>query len=258
MIDSAIRLRRSRRRAVLAGSWLWAMAAAMGSGCGNDGPPPANDVVRFELDFGNGVTLSSVDYIMTGPAGFRRIGTLAVGDQPSIAATFQNLPVGNGYDITVKGTASDDSNTCKGEVMFNVAASMTATIQIPLICTGQAAVAAVVNVCPVIDSLAAIPSEVYVGNAIVITSVVHDADNGPSPLSATWQTNGGALSNLSTTGATFTCTAPGSFTVGLRISDGDTMNRCPDTAMITLVCTPVPSAQLLRSTSASPAAKRPV
>ena len=85
--------------------------------------------------------------------------------------------------------------------------------------------------------VSAIPSEVTVGASIQVTVVAHDADNGPSPLSATWQTTGGMLGNLSTSGATFTCTAPGTFTVGVRISDGDSGNRCSDTSTITLTCT---------------------
>jgi hypothetical protein len=128
--------------------------------------------------------------------------------------------------------------------MFNVTASMTAMLQIPLTCTGLAAINTIVDVCPVIDSFSAIPAEVYVGSSIQVTAQVHDADNGPMPLSATWQTTGGALSNLSTTGATFTCTDPGTFTVGLKISDGGGMSSCPDTAKLMLVCTPAPSAAL--------------
>jgi hypothetical protein len=209
----------------------------IGCATGTDAPVGNfGNTVRFELDFGGGVTLSSVDYVMTGPNNFRRVGSLAVGDQPTVTATFQNLPTGQGYDIQVKGTATDDTNICKGEVMFDVSASMTATLQIPLTCSGQAAVTATVNVCPVIDELSAIPSEVIVGASIQLTVVAHDADNGPSPLSATWQTNGGMLGNLSTTGATFTCTAPGTFTIGVRISDGEAGNRCPDTSTLTLTC----------------------
>lgn len=229
-------------------SWLAvALAGAAVSACSGADQAPATDTVRLRLDFGSGVMLSSVDYQLTGPGGFRQIGALSVGDQPSVTATFQNLPPGQGYDIQVRGTANDNASGCKGELMFNVAASMTAMLQIPLTCTGLAAVSTVLDVCPVIDSFSAIPSEVYVGSSIQVTALVHDGDNGPMPLSATWQTNGGALSNLSTTGATFTCTAPGTFTVGLRISDGVSADNCPDKATLTLVCTPAPSAALTRA-----------
>jgi hypothetical protein len=201
------------------------------SGCGEHPGEPISNTVTFKLDFGGGVMLTSVEYRMMGPNNFRRTGSLVVGDQPIVTATFQNLPPGQGYNIQVRGTASDNVTMCKGELTFDVTASMTAMLQIPLTCEGLAGITAVIDSCPVIDGLSAIPSEVRVGATIDVTADVRDADN--EPLSPTWQTNGGALSNLSTTGATFTCTDAGTFMVGLRISDG----KCNDSSMIRLLCT---------------------
>jgi hypothetical protein len=121
---------------------------------------------------------------------------------------------------------------------------MTATLQIPITCRGFVTVIGALNLCPVVDSLSAIPAEVAVGGSIQLAVEAHDGDNGPSPLAATWTTTGGALSNPSTSGATFTCTAPGSFMVGVRISDGDTTGRCPGPSEVILVCTPATSAAL--------------
>jgi hypothetical protein len=218
-------------------------AVLAGVGCAAESDGSISNTVLFQLDFGSGVTLSSVDYKLTGPNGFRRIGSLTVGDAPIVTATFQNLPPGQGYNIQVKGTASDDASICQGEMTFDVAASMNAMLQIPLTCSGLAAVTTIINLCPVIDSLSAIPSEVQVGATIDIVAEVRDDDAGPQPLSAIWQTDGGALSNLSTTGATFTCTSAGTFTVGMKISDGVNANSCPDTGRLTLQCTPVQPVQ---------------
>ena len=221
---------------------LLAAAGIGAAACSDDPAGAVGNTIRFRLDFGGGVTLSSVDYVLTGPNNFRRVGSLSVGDQPTVTATFQNLPAGQGYKIQVKGTASDDMSSCQGEPTFDVTASMTAMLQIPLTCSGGAAITATFNSCPVIDGLSAIPSEVRVGGSIDVIASVHDAD-GPNPLSATWATTtGGALSNLSITGATFTCTAPGTFTVGLRVSDGEGGNRCADTSTIQLICAPATSA----------------
>jgi hypothetical protein len=220
--------------------------------CGGerDAAPGDVDTVRLNLDFGGGVSLTSVDYVLTGPASFRRTGTLAVGDQPSISATFQNLPAGMGYDVVVKGTASDDLNLCKGEAIFDVASSMNAVVQIALACSGRATLSADVNVCPTIDSLSVVPAEVYVGGSMQLSAVSHDPDNGPAPLAASWATTSGTLANLSTTGATFTCTAPGTFTIGLTISDGTANPKCADTASVTVICTPPPSAFLMSAVPA--------
>ena len=220
--------------------------------CGGerDAAPGDVDTVRLNLDFGGGVSLTSVDYVLTGPASFRRTGTLAVGDQPSISATFQNLPAGMGYDVVVKGTASDDLNLCKGEAIFDVASSMNAVVQIALACSGRATLSADVNVCPTIDSLSVVPAEVYVGGSMQLSAVSHDPDNGPAPLAASWATTSGTLTNLSTTGATFTCTAAGTFTIGLTVSDGTANPKCADTASVTVICTPPPSAFLMSAVPA--------
>lgn len=237
MGERAIGSRKSRSSSSVRILCVMAAAAAFAAACGDESATPVANTITFELDFGGGVTLTSADYRITGPNGFRRVGSLTVGDAPIVTATFQNLPPGQGYNIQVKGTASDDASICQGEMTFNVTASMTATLQIPLTCSGIAGVTATINTCPVIDGLSAIPSEVNVGASIQVIADVRDDDGGPQPLSATWQTDGGMLSNLSPTGATFTCTAPGTFTVGLKISDGDNANKCPDTGKLTLLCT---------------------
>ena len=227
----------------------WFAVVAALAGCESDRPgTPSVDTVQFKLDFGGGVTLTSVDYVLTGPASFHQAGTLSVADQPSIMATFQSLPAGMGYDIKVQGTASDNLNLCKGEAMFNVAPSMNAVVTIALVCSGRATLSADVNVCPTIDSLSAVPAEVYVGGSVQLTATAHDPDNGPSPLAATWSATSGTLTNLSTMGATFTCSAAGTFKVSLSVSDGTPNPKCADSASVTVVCTPPPSA--MRSTVA--------
>ena len=236
MGERAIRSRKSCSSSVWILCLLAAAASATASACADD--TERSNTITFKLDFGSGVTLTSVDYRITGPNNFRRIGSLPVGDAPIVTATFQNLPPGQGYNMQVKGTATDDATICQGEMTFDVTASMSATLQIPLTCGGIAAVTATLNECPVIDGLSAIPSEVRVGASIQVVADVRDDDGGPQPLSAIWQTDGGSLSNLSPTGATFTCTDAGSFSVGLKISDGDNSNKCPDTGKLTLLCTP--------------------
>lgn len=237
MIERAFRSRKRVTSAVLILCCLAASVAAGALGCSNDA---VTNTVRFELNFGGGVTLTSVDYVLTRPnSDFRRTGSLPVGDQPIVTATFQNLPPGQGYNMQVQGTASDSVNSCRGQVTFNVTPAMTTVLQIPLTCTGQIAITGTFNSCPVIDSLSAIPAEAAVGGSIDLTVEAHDDDGGPNPLSASWRATGGALSNKSTTGAIFTCTAPGTFTVGVGISDGDLTNQCPGPSTVTLLCTPV-------------------
>jgi len=239
---------RSRKISIYAGlvSLCLLAAGAAGLGCSSEADPPVANTVRLELDFGAGVTLSSVNYVLTGPNNFSRTGMFSVGAMPTVTATFQNLPKGNGYDAVIDGTATDGQSTCHAKQMFNVTGSMAAVFMIPLTCTGQAAITGSLNVCPVVDELDAIPAEVIVGSSIQLTAVAHDPDNGPSPLAVTWSTTGGMLSSQSATGATFTCTAAGTFSVTVRAADGPangTDISCADTTSVSVTCT-APSAAL--------------
>jgi hypothetical protein len=134
--------------------------------------------------------------------------------------------------------------------MFGVQQSMNAVVQIQLVCTGLAGVSADINVCPVIDGLSVLPSQVYVGGSTSLVLAARDPDNGPSPLSATWTASSGTLTNMSTTGATFTCTEPGPVDVGVSVSDGTPDPSCGDSIKVTVICTPVPSAELAKHSPA--------
>jgi hypothetical protein len=221
-------------------SWAAALALlAMGAGCGGERDAGAFiDAVQVKLDLGGGVTLTSVEYVLTGPNNFRRTGNLTVADDPTITATFQNLPPGMGYKLVVQGTGDDDQSVCKGQAMFSVAPMMNAVVQVALMCTGRAAISADFNNCPTIESLSVAPNEITVGASVQLASIAQDPDNGPVGLTATWSASSGNLTSLSTAGATFTCTAPGTFPVTLTISDGTPQMKCADTASVTIVCAP--------------------
>src|SRR5262245_21810712 len=140
MADSAYGSRKCRRGAVSILCCVATAAVAAASACSNEPEPAVINTVRLNLDFGSGVTLSTANYDLTGPGGFRRIGSLPVGDQPTVTATFQNLPPGRGYNIEVTGTATDDASSCHGSMTFAVMGSMTTTLQVPLVCSGIASI----------------------------------------------------------------------------------------------------------------------
>jgi hypothetical protein len=219
---------------------LTCLVLAMGCADERGNGPESIDSVQFKLDFGGGVTLNSVNYTLTGPNNFMKTGTLSVGSSDTVSAMFGALPSGKGYDVKVQGTASDGSSFCTGEAMFNVPLP-SPFVSIPLMCSGFASVSADVNVCPTIDSLSVVPAEAYVGGSMQLALAAHDADNGPSPLTASWSSSpSGTLSNLSTMGATFTCTAAGTFNIAVSVSDGSAAMNCADSASVDVVCTPLP------------------
>lgn len=227
---------RATSRLTRAGFVLAALVAAAPVGCASSEPGTV-DTVTVKLGFGGDVTLTSVNYTLRGRGTFIQTGTLPVGADDTLTATFQNLPVA-AYTITVTGSASDNMSSCTGSASFNVTGSMTAMVNIPLVCTGLASVSATIESCPVIDSLSALPAEVFVGSPLALTLVAHDLDNAPAPLTAMWSTTSGTLTNDSITGATFTCTAAGTVTIMVRVSDGMPTLRCADTASLAVVCTP--------------------
>jgi hypothetical protein len=232
-----------QRRATsgIPGRALLVTCLALAMGCGDERGTGTEtiDSVQFKLDFGGGVTLTSVSYDLTGPNSFHQTGTLTVGSSDTVNAMFGPLPAGKGYDVMVQGTASDGSSFCTGEVMFNVPLP-TPFVQIPLSCSGIASVTANINVCPAIDSLSVTPAEVYVGSSMQLTLVAHDADSGPAALTAAWTATSGTLTSVSTTGATFTCTVAGSFSVSVSVDDGTPDMQCTDSASVNVVCTAPP------------------
>jgi hypothetical protein len=197
--------------------------------------------VGLKLALAGGLTLNSVSYTITGPNGFAKAGSIDVSNASQISALIGGIPAGQGFSITLSGTATDGTTTCGGSATFNVVAGTSTTVTVALDChqaphTGSITVNGTVNVCPRIDELSANPDSVNVGGTIALTGSAHDADGGPSPLSYTWSANAGTITGSGTT-ATFTCTAPGTATVTLTASDGDPSPTCADVLTASVSCT---------------------
>jgi hypothetical protein len=96
-------------------------------------------------------------------------------------------------------------------------------------------VVGVVNICPVLDALGASPNEASLGGTIALTSLAHDSDNGPAPLSYKWTANGAALKS-SQPNLNFTCTSPGAVIFEVTASDGDPNPSCADKLSIRVNC----------------------
>src|SRR5262249_55303903 len=128
------------------------------------------------------------------------------------------------YQISITATTTDGSEACAGSASFDVQAGQTATVTVPLGChqaprTGSVMVSGKLNVCPTIDGIGANPAEVQVGSSLALTASAHDSDAGPNPLTYAWTASSGTLSDASAKNPTFTCTAPGTVTLNLTVSD---------------------------------------
>ncbi len=182
-------------------------------------------------------TINTFAYSITGPATYS--GTINVAGSSTVAAVIGNIAGGTGYALTLTGTSIDAKTSCAGaSALFNVVAAATTSVSVPIDCrgtptTGSVLVNGTINICPRVSSVSASPPT---GNVIAISSVADDPDNGPQPLSYSWTTTSGTLSNAAAQNPTLTCTAPGAASLTLTVSDGEP--TCNATFNLQVACPP--------------------
>jgi hypothetical protein len=198
--------------------------------------------IGLDLQVG-GATLNQVSYTIVGPNNYSKSGTLNVADSTVLSAIVGGIPVGTGYTITLTGTTSDGATSCSGSGTFDIVAHETAVVSVHLLChqaakTGSVQVGGTFNICPVVDGLTASPAEVLVGGTVALNAAAHDADSAPAALSYAWTASGGSFDDATLAAPIFTCTAPGTVTVTVTVSDGDPAPSCTDQGSTTITCTP--------------------
>ena len=222
-------------------------SALVGTGCGNaasEGGAVKGEQTSGEIGLAlnvAGVTLNSASYTIIGPAGFSKSGTLDLSNATTLSAVIGGIPAGSGYSISITGAATDGATTCAGSASFNVVAHATTPVAVHLLChqvtnTGSVMVNGNVNICPVLDSVSANPSEVIVGSSVALSAAAHDNDSGPSALSYHWTASSGTLSDATSATPTFACVAPGPVTLTVSASDGDPAASCADTQTVQIAC----------------------
>src|SRR6478736_6626442 len=247
---------RTEKLSILALGFCGITATAL-VGCGDQGsgtkaPATASEAssgeVSLDLALANGTTLNSATFTIVGPNAYSKTGSIDLTSATKLSTTIGGIPVGTGYTITINGTTTDSSTTCNGSATFNVTARTTTPVNVGLTCkeaprTGSILVSGALNVCPVIDTLSANPSEVTVGGSIGLAAAAHDSDAAPSALTYTWAASAGTLSSTSAQNPTFTCgSTPGTATVTLSVSDGDPAASCADTQTVQITCSAAPKA----------------
>jgi hypothetical protein len=184
------------------------------------------------------VTLAT--YTVSGPNGFASAGTVPVGESPDVPITLSHLPVGLGYELELDAVASDGVTECDGSATFDVTDSNTAlNLLVHLVCavpTGDVAVEATFNICPVLDGLSASPLAVSLGGVSSLFAEAHDADNAPATLSYAWRVNGIKLSRQTTPNLTFACSSLGEVTIMATVSDGDPAPNCASSSSVKVSC----------------------
>lgn len=217
-------------------------AAACSSSSDSNAPAAESDEalgsLGLSLKTAAGVTIDAFGYVITGPGGFSRQGTINVASSTTMSGLVSGIPVGAGYSVVLTAASTDASTSCNGSASFAIAPRATTAVKVQLRCreqgrTGSVLVSGELNQCPLIDGIGAAPGEVLVGSSLSLSGLAHDSDNAPRPLSYLWTVSSGTLSNASAKEPTFTCAAAGEVSVTLKVSDND----CDDTLAATVVCT---------------------
>jgi len=216
---------------------ILAGAAIALAGCGTSHEDHDSGSIGVALQIAPGVVLNSVSYTITGPGSYLRTGTVNVSGSTVVATTIGGLPVGTGYDITLTATSTDGGTHCMGSATFSVGAGVTTSVSIGLVChqgatTGSVLINGTINVCAVIDGLSANPAEAQVGGTIALSGLAHDSDAAPAALTYHWTASSGTLSDASVANPSLKCTAAGTATLTLTVSDGD----CGDAQAVTVTC----------------------
>jgi 5'-nucleotidase len=223
-------------------------ALVLAPGCASSEAPAgdaasrASGKVALALVFASGAALATVSYTITGPGGFLRSSALDVSRAPIVSATIGGIPAATGYSLTLAGTTADASAACSGSASFSVTAGQTTPVSVSVECKPQAATGSVlvngaVNGCPLVDGIAATPSEVLVGGSVALSARANDSDTTPAPLAYQWSATGGTLSDATSASPHWTCSTPGTATVTVTVSDGDAASGCAATLSADITCT---------------------
>ncbi len=222
--------------------------AFLAGGCSDDGAQPANPSAEqlgegsLQLQLTPNANLTSASYTITGPAAFAKTGTLDVSQSSKISATIGGIPAGVGYTVSLSASTPDAGFVCSGSATFSVVAHQSTYVNVAVTCkekakTGGLLVNGALNLCPTIDGLTVSPNEIFAGASVAVNGLAHDSDAAPAALAYQWTASSGTLSSATAQTPTFTCTTPGTATLTLTVSDGDSTPGCADTFSTDVTCT---------------------
>ena len=186
--------------------------------------------IGLGLTLADGSDVQAVNYTITRNGATVRTGVLAIDSTGHATGTITGLDAGAGYSIALhadrtRGDAGVEG--CDGSATFTVVSAQTTPVAVLLQCsdtsvdTGNITINGTFNVCPKIGVATASPSTQSVGSSIALSVSATDKDS--DPLTYSWFTGATFSSGaVFATGATasYSCTAPGTFTLNVQVSDG--------------------------------------
>lgn len=114
--------------------------AAAGAPPGAVEAAPAAGVERetgtlsFELRGAGGLTLSTFDYVVTGP-NFTKSGSIDVSNSTTVSARIDAIPAASGYSVTLSGSGVGTPKAqCSGSASFDVLARSVSNVPVAISC----------------------------------------------------------------------------------------------------------------------------
>lgn len=219
--------------------------------------PNESGSLGLALELDPSIALGTVHYELSGPNGSALFGDIDVSGKSRIVHVFERLPAGS-YSIDLSAAGAHGAAACFGSADFVVRAHETTSVTVKLNCrvesrTGSVVINGVLNVCPTIESLAAVPRTLIPGESANFHVIAKDIDNLPQALGYRWRATSGTLSDDTTRNPTFTASEPGTVTVELVVSDGD----CSDTWSVDVLVLADASSSDAPSTSEPTATSEP-
>lgn len=226
----------------------WTVAAAAAtmlaacSGQPEGGGEPGSVSLSLQI---NGFQVDRVVYEITGgPLTSPVVGQLAI-DNDQVSTPIRNLPVGTGYVITLAALDSTGAVFCTGTSLpFDITDGAMTQVDMVLTCgqnpddlRGDVAINASFetfdfNVCPVLNSVSAIPSTIPEGGDSSINVVFSDRET--AVLIYSWSAAFGSFDDPTVSDPTYTCSVAGPQTLTVLVSDGDP--ACDQTLDILVGC----------------------
>jgi hypothetical protein len=228
------------------------LGGAVGLNCSKSSNPssPSGDV-QLAVVLPSGATISTVSYaILNSGGGTITSGSFTVTDPHATVSLDMVVPVtpaGDAGDkVTLTASATNPNESCTGtSPSFTVAANSTQNISMTLTCgtgtqpgaTGNVGVTATLvegDNCPSITSAVVGPDETSVGGSAMVAATAHDADTTET-LTFAWSPAAN-FANPNVANTTYNCTASGTQTFTLKVTDSHVPTACSTTATLTIKC----------------------
>jgi hypothetical protein len=225
------------------------VGGALGLNCSKSSNPSSGDV-QLALVLPDGSTVTSVSYqVKSSSNAVLASGTINVSDpnaKISLDVVLPVTPTGDPGDTVSLTATSSTGQACTGtSSAFPVLANQTTSVPMTLQCgngsasgaTGSLGVTATLvqgDNCPNITSAAVGPDETSVGGTATVSATATDADKNET-VSFAWAPAANFASPTSAS-TTYTCTASGTQTFTLTVSDNHVPQPCTTQATFTIKC----------------------